>query len=480
MSIIAETLQRLQTKTNDEGDDKPDAPSFVIPSRRKREPGWHTPPSRVKFWLAGLGMVLGLSSLGLGAYWIGLNLDFGMSSYASPKISQRIALSVSSPTLDSESVNSPSSDSMEMPASHPIQVIPSSTSRQPPMEEPSANQDPVLPDAPYSSNIENPLPTPTFDTVPVSSETEPDSISSTLRQPSQATLPMKESTLNSATDIPPQKKISKLKTAATSLPAASFVQSNDPGSKIVEPEEFDMAEKRIPEKAILEKVRISMEALSSSVPQFHDDISLLPNTIVMIPKKEERSQTVQAPVSVQQSPANWLGHAQQLIQAGKYDEAVSVLSPLFTDPPVNWEPWFWMGTALLGQDDLEQADQFFLSGLARNDKIPQLWIQRALVAHQRGDYQLAIHELQRAESLDAALPHIHLNMGYAYEKLGNARLANVYYAKFLKLSEGNTAFFSIRKKLYARFTEQVHSLPHPGLSSSLPGNSSPTHDLSRP
>ncbi len=467
MSIIAETLQRLQTKTNDEGDDKPDAPSFVIPSRRKREPDWHTPPSRVKFWLAGLGMALGLSSLGLGAYWIGLNLDFGMSSYASPKISQRIALSVSSPTLDSESVDSPSSDSMEMPASQPIQVIPSSTSRQP-VEEPSANQDSVLPEAPYSSNIENPLPTPTLDTVPVSSETEPDFISSTLRQPPQATLPMNESTLNSATDIPLQKKISKLKAAATSLPAASLVRSNDPGSKIVEPEEFDMAEMRIPEKPTLEEVRMSMEALSSPVPQSHDDISLFPNTIVMIPKKDERSQTVQAPVSVQQSPPNRLGHAQQLIQAGKYDEAVSVLTPLFTDPPVNWEPWFWMGTALLGQDDLEQADQFFLSGLARNDKIPQLWIQRALAAHQRGDYQLAIHELQRAESLDAALPHIHLNMGYAYEKLGNARLANDYYAKFLKLSEGNPAFFSIRKKLYARFTEQVTSTPKPRLSSSLP------------
>jgi tetratricopeptide (TPR) repeat protein len=136
-----------------------------------------------------------------------------------------------------------------------------------------------------------------------------------------------------------------------------------------------------------------------------------------------------------------------------------------------------MGTALLGQDDLEQADQFFLSGLARNDNIPQLWIQRALVAHQRGDYQLAIHELLRAESLDAALPHTHLNMGYAYEKLGNDRLANDYYAKFLKLSEGNPAFFSIRKKLYARFTEQVQSTPHPGLPSSLLDHSS---QLSRP
>ena len=94
-----------------------------------------------------------------------------------------------------------------------------------------------------------------------------------------------------------------------------------------------------------------------------------------------------------------------------------------------------MGTALLGKGDIEQADQFFLSGLARNDKVPQLWIQRALVAQQHGDYQLAIHELRQAESLEADVPQIHLNMGYAYEQLGNDRMANQYYGKFLKLSE---------------------------------------------
>jgi TPR repeat len=477
MSIIAETLQRLQTKTNDEGGDKPDAPSFVIPSRRKREPGWHTPPSRLKFWLAGLGMALGLGSLGLGAYWIGLNLDYGMSSYASPRISQSVALSVSSPTLDSESFDSPSSDSMQMHAANPVQDGTSPTSRHPGVV-PSANQQAVLLETPSSSNTEKPLPTPLLDGVPVSSETEAGSISSTLRHSPPTTLKTNVSILNRATDLPLQKESFNPKSVSTSLPAVSSARSDKPGLKLVEPEEFDTTEKRnLGEKATLEEERMSTEKFSSIAHQSFDPTSLLPSTTAMIPKKEEQSHAGQTPVSVQLHPTNQLGHAQELIQAGKYEEAVLFLSPLIKDSPVNWEPWFWMGTALLGQDDLEQADQFFLSGLARNDKIPQLWIQRALVAHQRGDYQLAIHELRRAESLDAALPHIHLNMGYAYEKLGNARLANDYYAKFLKLSEGNPAFFSIRKKLYARFTEQSHSTPHSGLPSSLLDHSS---QLSRP
>jgi len=171
--------------------------------------------------------------------------------------------------------------------------------------------------------------------------------------------------------------------------------------------------------------------------------------------RESRNHDVQPAVPLQPSPANQLSHAQQLIRSGEYEDAVALLFPLFHDPPVKWQPWFWMGTALLGKGDMEQADQFFLSGLARNDKVPQLWIQRALVAQQRGDYQLAIHELRQAESLEADIPHIHLNMGYAYEQLGNDRMANQYYGKFLKLSEDQPAFFSTRKKLFARLTRQT-------------------------
>ncbi|UCH90597.1 MAG: tetratricopeptide repeat protein, partial [Nitrospirota bacterium] len=172
-------------------------------------------------------------------------------------------------------------------------------------------------------------------------------------------------------------------------------------------------------------------------------------------RRESRNHDVQPGIPLHPSTANQLGHAQELIRLGKYEDAVALLSPLFHDPPVKWQPWFWMGTALLGKGDIEQADQFFLSGLARNDKVSQLWIQRALVAQQRGDYQLAIHELRQAESLEADIPHIHLNMGYAYEQLGNDRLANQYYGKFLKLSEGNPTFFSTRKKLFARLTRQT-------------------------
>lgn len=469
MSIIADTLQRLQTQTKSGGSDTPDSSSICIPPRGKREPGWHSSPSRGKFWMAGIAMAVGLSGLGLIAYWIGFNLDFGMSTYASLRPGQSPSLFHSSPILRTPPVDSQSSESMQWAIANPVQDL-SSPAPQQPEEERSIIQDVASPEPSSPPNTENPLPpTPVVQT-PISSEEESRSIAPTPSDPHQEITSTTIMTPNHAAEFPPKKKHSESKVRSANLSAPSFPQSDKSVSKFVKSEARNVTENLMPTEVVLVEERMNTEEFFSNPRQSGNDSTLFPDTTVMIPKKEAPPQTAQAPVPVQLSPINRLRHAQQLIQTGQYKEAVSFLSPLFKDPPINWEPWFWMGTAYLGEGNLEQADQFFLSGLARNDKIPQLWIQRALVAHQQGKYQVAIHELRHAESLDATLPHTHLNMGYAYEKLGNDRLANEYYGKFLKLSEGNPEFFSIRKKLYARFTEQVYLPPLPGLSSSIPEN----------
>ncbi len=131
MSIIADTLQRLQTPPISERLGTPESPSIVIPIRGKREPGWHNRPSRLKFWFAGLGMAIGLSGLGIAAYWIGFHLDFGLSTYASQRTPQSMALSGSIPNLRSTPFDSPSTESMQMPVASPIQDVPTSASLHP-------------------------------------------------------------------------------------------------------------------------------------------------------------------------------------------------------------------------------------------------------------------------------------------------------------------------------------------------------------
>jgi TolA-binding protein len=474
MSIIAETLQRLQTHTKAEEPESSEPLSLVLPPRGKREPGWHTRPSRGKFWFAGLGIFVGLSSLALGAYWIGMSWDFGLSTYASPGTGYFLSPSESGPIRGIAPSGFPTDEFLAMPEEPPFQEI--SFSFFPRSEEgTSQSREPVLSQGSASPEIlgppkqENQLSEPPKVHTPVSeNKTSPTPIPVSQAQ-SQVMPAAKTTPIRTAEFSPQQERAEKISPIRNRIPSIGPLQQS-PLSILTTEKQYDR-EISLPEEAPFEGEdllsRSGQTPLESSPHSLENHDASPPsapeNTI-----SEASLQTPLSTVPVSRSMTDRLRLAQQSIQSGQYADAIASLSPLFRNSPDDWEPWFWMGTALLGQNDLEQADQYFLNGLARNDKIPQLWIQRALVAHQRGEYQLAIHELRRAESLSAGLPHTYLNMGYAYEKLGNTRLANEYYGRFLKVSEGKPTFFSTRKKLYAHFTDQMDSTPAQPPPSSLP------------
>jgi hypothetical protein len=142
--------------------------------------------------------------------------------------------------------------------------------------------------------------------------------------------------------------------------------------------------------------------------------------------------------------------AQRLINKHRYDQAVTVLDTVMTSSPEEWEPWFWMGTAKLGQGNVAEADGYFIEGLARNGNIPQLWVQRALVGQQEGRYGEAIDFLRQAEILAPDLPEIPLNLAYSFETQGDRQLAIQHYRKFLTMTEGNSSYRSARKTVLIR------------------------------
>ncbi|MDR4461580.1 MAG: tetratricopeptide repeat protein [Nitrospirales bacterium] len=415
MSIIADTLRRLQTQTTSEVAETPQQAPLGLPTRVRRDPGWHRRPSPIKFWLIGIGMAIGLSSLSMGAYWIGLHLDFTMPTEASQFPSQRVALSNSSALAETHPVEALSSPTTQIPTADPVENLPAPVAQKS-EQEPSTPRETASPKQPSPLNVEHAPLTP-----------------------------------HHTTDLSPKHQGTSPKDIRLSLPAAFVAQSFQPDSHLVESASVNKTDIPISGETDLEEEKVSLDEFATTNSLVIEEPSAPMNTIAPTLKNEGYQENTQVP-DPQPSLANWLYHAQQLIQARKYEEAQAMLFPLFHEPPVTWEPWFWMGTAYLGAGQLDQADQFFLSGLARNDKVPQLWIQRALVAQQQGSFQLAVHELRQAEALQPDLPHIHLNMGYAYERMGNNRLANQYFGRFLQLTEGQPAFFSTRKKLLASLT----------------------------
>ena len=134
---------------------------------------------------------------------------------------------------------------------------------------------------------------------------------------------------------------------------------------------------------------------------------------------------------------------------------MTVLQPLFVQPPEHWEPWFWLGTAQLGLGQWEKARASLVEGLARDATVPQLWVQRALVSQQQGRFGEALDALRQAELLAPELPDVQLNLAYALDAEGNRLVAIKHYRTFLSLTEGKNPYHATRKKVLERISRLI-------------------------
>ncbi len=468
MSIIADTLNRLQAHSSPVQSGQPDTSQRFGHQHEGPPTARNISMPSKNFLLVALGLVTGLGSIGLAGFWIGWNLDLEPSPVSTVPL-----IKEDGQIFSSASPATPPEADQTLPQIPLQEMSSASTNRLPPVIATVPSVPPAVLPQPdkgkkllSEQDITPPPPTPTRVNEPEVSQseqspTQPESAHSLQRQPAKQATPASITSTGTTTPTqesgPPEQSETesvaitdpgKKDPNTSPKPSDSPLNVEDPMH--VTPE--DSPAKTEPAMAVLLEEKV-MEEPFSSTESLHTSPAFLSESEERVPVSGSIPKVHQArnpsPVSLENS----MRQGKYLIRAGQYEEALAALSTLFENPPEDWEPWFWMGTAFLGKGDLEQADQYFLSGLARNDKVPQMWIQRALVAQQRGEYQLAIHELRQAESLQPDLPHLHLNMGYAYDQLGNNRLANQYYGKFMQLSEGNPEFFSTRKKILDRLTQ---------------------------
>ena len=150
------------------------------------------------------------------------------------------------------------------------------------------------------------------------------------------------------------------------------------------------------------------------------------------------------------SPEVRLAQGRSLVKQHRYLKAVEALKQLFVSLPEEWEPWFWMGTAHMGLGHYEEAREWFREGLARDETIPQLWVQWAIVEHQRGKFSQSLDALRQAELLAPRLPEVQLNLAFALENQGHTLSALEHYRQYLSLTDHNPLHFSTRKKVLDR------------------------------
>ena len=127
--------------------------------------------------------------------------------------------------------------------------------------------------------------------------------------------------------------------------------------------------------------------------------------------------------------ADELGAVQQLIRAGKLQDALTEVNALITSNPKDPQYRFVRGIILADQRKTQEAIEVFTQLTEQYPELPEPYNNLAVLYAQRGDYEKA-----RA-ALDMAI-RTNPNYATAYENLGDvyAKLASQSYQKALQLN----------------------------------------------
>lgn len=128
-----------------------------------------------------------------------------------------------------------------------------------------------------------------------------------------------------------------------------------------------------------------------------------------------------------------LADAQTALHQSDYSTAINGLESL-DDDSERWEVSFWLGTAYLLDGQLDNAALTLDDALMLETDVVDIWVQRAVVAQQRSQPEVALQLLEVAAQVDGEFSLTYLNAAVAYESLGDEHNARGAYGRFLKLS----------------------------------------------
>lgn len=147
-----------------------------------------------------------------------------------------------------------------------------------------------------------------------------------------------------------------------------------------------------------------------------------------------------------------LGKARQLIASGRPADAITELQP-YMEMEEQWEPPLWSATAYTALGELQRAREILEQAQERFPARAELWIQRAVLAQEEGNYAHALTLLGRAAELDSSLAEISLNVGFCFDMLQMKAQALEAYQRYLAQSIDQPHLAASRSQVLQRVSE---------------------------
>ena len=117
---------------------------------------------------------------------------------------------------------------------------------------------------------------------------------------------------------------------------------------------------------------------------------------------------------------NYMGCCQ--IDLGNYELALDIFDKLISS--TEWErPYFNKGRIYLKLGDFDKAKSYFAKAVKINPKSPDAYYYLGTFFEKKKDYRMAIKYYKKSLSLDQGQPEAHLNLGFAYLRLGEIEKA---------------------------------------------------------
>lgn len=148
-----------------------------------------------------------------------------------------------------------------------------------------------------------------------------------------------------------------------------------------------------------------------------------------------------------------IAYASQLTKLNQAEKAQRVIQPLAKISADDWRVWFWLGSAQLLQNDLENASNSLSKALALNGQEISIWIQKAIVEQEKGNSKAALNFLQVANNLQPNNPDVLINYAYANEAEGEINKAIKLYRYFLQLSASDNTKGALRSEIMLRLVQ---------------------------
>lgn len=150
-----------------------------------------------------------------------------------------------------------------------------------------------------------------------------------------------------------------------------------------------------------------------------------------------------------------LEQAKSALQKNDFATAIRTLEAL-DGQSGRWEVAFWLGTAYLLDGQLENAALTLDESLMLESEVADIWVQRAVVAQEQAQPEVALQLLEVAAQVDGSFPLTYLNAAITYDSLNDVDNARGAYGRFLKLaaeSGGSNRMRRLRRDVLRRIAE---------------------------